>query len=302
MPPFPLLAARRPGRRVLLLGLAAGGAGRAWAQHAGHDAAGGAQPGHPMPDHAMPDAPAGRQARPDAIQVYAAATFRHGLEAVLAAWHRRGGAAAVAVYGPTPYLVQQLAQGAPTDILFSANMPWMDEAARRGLIRPETRAVIMANRLVLIAPGADDAGRVIGPDFPIDALVARGRVAMCDPERDPAGQVAKESLRNLGLWERVRGALAVTEHTLGAVILVDRDEAAAGIVFATDVRGARHAGIAGVFPESAHAPILYPAALANRPVRPGAADLLAFLRSPEALAILVEAGYLPPPPAAAATR
>src|SRR5450631_2813268 len=82
---------------------------------------------------------AGVWAADDAVQIYAAMTFRPALDRVLTAYRDSGGAA-VAVYAPTPVLVRQLAGGAPADILLTADPDWMNDAARQSLIQPETRA------------------------------------------------------------------------------------------------------------------------------------------------------------------
>jgi molybdate transport system substrate-binding protein len=228
------------------------------------------------------------------VQIYAAATFRAGLDAVLAAYADTGGQAR-AVYAPTPVLVQQIEQGAPADIFFSADPGWMDEAAKRHLIRPETRADIMANDLVLIGPPTNTPARQLDTEYPIDSILARGRIAMCDPQRDPAGRYARISLEHLGMWSRVKDDIAIAENTLGAVVLVDRGEAAAAVVFATDMRGAAQVSVIGRFPDSAHPPIVYPAALTQTAAGEGPARLLAFLRSPPAAAVLLSYGYRPRP-------
>ncbi len=211
---------------------------------------------------------------------------------MLAAYRATGGAA-TAVYGPTPVLVQQIEQGAPADIFLSADPQWMDEAARRKLIRAGSRANIMANSLVLIGPKTDAPPQAIETAAPVEAALARGRIAMCDPERDPAGRFAKASLQALGVWPKVHDAIAIAENTLGAVILVDRGEAAAGVVFATDARGAKNVSIVGTFPAASHRPIVYPAAMTTGSKNADAQRLLAFLESPQAAAILQSYGYQP---------
>jgi len=190
-------------------------------------------------------------------------------------------------------LVEQITQGAPADIFFSADPGWMDEAARRGLIRTDSRSNIMANDLVLIGPRSDAAPQMLSRAFDIAAVVAHGRVAMCDPQNDPAGRYARAGLTALGLWGAVQDDLAIAENTLGAVLLVDRGEAAAAAVFATDVRGAAHISVIGAFPANSHPPIVYPAALTVRSRNADAGRLLAFLKSSAAASILLSFGYLP---------
>ncbi len=241
-------------------------------------------------------APFAARAAENAVQIYAAATFRTVLEKVLSAY-RANGYTASAVYAPTPVLVEQMEAGAPADIFLSADPGWMDEAVRRGLVRAQTRVDLMGNTLVLVGPRSDTAPREIDNAAPILALVARGRIAMCDPDGDPAGRYAKASLQSLGAWPAVQASLAIAENSLRAVLLVDRGEAAAAMTFATDVQGAQNASILGTFPDSTHPPIVYPVAVTTRTEGGAAETLMTFLRSPEASRILQSSSYRPLPTA-----
>ncbi len=228
------------------------------------------------------------------VQVYAAMTFRPALERVLATWRDAGGDA-VAVYGPTPVLIRQLAGGAPADILLTADTDWMDAAVQQGLVQANTRSNLLANDLVLAgAPGSAPIG-VISKTFRLQALLNGGRLALCDPDHDPAGKFAKQSLQALGLWDSVAPHIAIAESAPAAVVLVDHGEAAAAVCFRTDLHSDDHAVLVGIFPADSHAPIVYPVALASAPRNPHAAGALAFLRGPDALRIFTGFGYRPPP-------
>ncbi len=235
--------------------------------------------------------PAGAQPAP--VQIYAAMTFRPALERVLAAYREIGGNA-VAVYGPTPVLIRQLAGGAPADILLTADPDWMDAAVRQALVQPDTRAELLANDLVLAGAAGTRAVGTITRTFALDALLNGGRLAMCDPDHDPAGKYARQSLQSLGFWDAVQPNLAIAESAPAAVVLVDRGEARAAVCFKTDLHGDEHAVLVGTFPADSHAPIVYPVALARAPRSPGATEALAFLRGAEALRIFTGFGYRPP--------
>ncbi len=55
-----------------------------------------------------------------------------------------------------------------------------------------------------------------------------------------------------------RPALAPAADVRSALLLVERGEAPAGIVYATDAAASKAVSIAGVFPDSSHDPITYP--------------------------------------------
>jgi molybdate transport system substrate-binding protein len=231
-------------------------------------------------------------AAPPPVQIYAAMTFRPALERILAAYRDTGGTA-VAVYAPTPVLIRQLAAGAPADILLTADPTWMNEAVRQKLVRPDSQTNLMTNDLVLAGPTGSPIASTITRTFALQALLGGGRLAMCDPDHDPAGRYAKQSLQALGFWPIVSPRIAVAETSLAAVVMVDRGEAAAAVCFKTDVHGDAHVLAIGTFPAETHAPIVYPIALASEIHNAQAPSTLTFLRSPAAMRIFTDFGYTP---------
>nr|WP_294529254.1 molybdate ABC transporter substrate-binding protein [uncultured Rhodopila sp.] len=243
--------------------------------------------------YCLPLALAGRAAaEPAPVQIYAAMTFRPALDRVLAAYRQTGGNA-VAVYGPTPVLVRQLAGGAPADILLTADPDWMDAAVRQKLVQPDTRSDLLANDLVLAAAAGTPSAGSITRGFPLTKLLNGGRLAMCDPDQHPAGKYAKQSLQALGFWDAVRPHIAIAETSPAAVVLLDHGEVRAAVCFTTDLVGDSNAVAVGTFLADSHGPIVYPVALAREPHSPHAAEALAFLRGPEALRIFTGLGYRP---------
>ena len=83
-----------------------------------------------------------------------------------------------------------------------------------------------------------------------------------------------------------RGPLAPAENVRAALLLVERGEAAAGIVYATDAAAGQKVAVAGSFPASSHDPITYPVALVHGGDTQEARAVLAFLEGPEARADL----------------
>lgn len=226
------------------------------------------------------------------VQIYAAMTFRPALERVLSAYRAEGGSA-VAVYAPTPVLIRQLAAGAPADILLTADPGWMDEAVRQNLVQPESRSNLLENDLVLAGPAGSTAVGTMTRTFAMDALLDGGRLAMCDPDHDPAGRYAKQALQSLGFWQMVEPHIAIAETAPAAVVLVDKGEVRAAICFKTDLYGDGRAVVIATFPTDSHAPIVYPVALARTLHVPRAVGALAFLRGPAALQIFGGFGYRP---------
>ena len=98
-------------------------------------------------------------------------------------------------YGASGTLQRQIEQGAPVDLFFSAAEKQMDQLQEKGLVDVATRRNIVANRLVLIAPAANQSLHGFdGLTEPTVKIVALGEAATV-----PAGMYAHETLDKLGL-------------------------------------------------------------------------------------------------------
>ncbi|MDQ2954581.1 MAG: molybdate ABC transporter substrate-binding protein, partial [Pseudomonadota bacterium] len=130
----------------------------------------------------------------------------------------------------------------------------------------------------------------IGENFDLAALAGDGRIAIGDTRAVPAGKYAKQALEKLGAWAKAAPKLAMTENVRAALAFVARGEAPLGIVYETDARIEPQVKIVGRFPESSHAPIVYPAAMTMRATL-SAISYLDFLRSNDARAIFEKYGF-----------
>ena len=116
----------------------------------------------------------------------------------------------------------------------------------------------------------------IGPGFDLMALLgANGRLATGDPAHVPVGIYAEQALKKLGLWDSVAPHLARTDDVRAALLLVERGEAPAGIVYATDAAVSKAVMVAGTFPANSHDPVSYPFAVTKSGDTPEARALLA---------------------------
>jgi molybdate transport system substrate-binding protein len=220
------------------------------------------------------------------VTVFAAASLAEALEEVGAAYRARGGAVRFS-FASSAQLARQIEGGAAADVFFSADETWMDYLEARGRIDPASRASLLGNRLVLIAPADSAVALSIGPGFPLAAALGAGRLACADPDAVPAGRYAREALTRLGVWDGVAGRLAPAENVRAALALVARGEVPLGIVYETDAALEPRVRTIGVFPADAHTPIRYPVALV-RGAQPAATAVVRFVAGPEARAIFLK--------------
>jgi len=231
-------------------------------------------------------------ARAQELTVFAAASLTDAMKDIAALWQQDGHPALRQSFGASSALARQIEQGAPANLFASADEKWMDYLVQRDLIAPGTRRRLLGNDLVLIVPADHPAKVTIGPGFDILALLgATGRIATGDPAAVPVGLYAEQSLRKLGLWDAVAPRLARTEDVRAALLLVERGEAPAGIVYSTDAAVSAGVAIAGIFPDDSHEPITYPFAVTKAGDTPAARALMDFLAGPQARAVFLRRGF-----------
>ena len=230
-------------------------------------------------------------ARAEGPVVFAAASLKDALDAVNAEWKKASGKQATISYAASSVLAKQIEQGAPADIFVSADEDWMDYLATRKLIKPETRFDLVGNKLVLIAPKDSKLTATIASGFPLASLLGDAHLAMADTASVPAGKYGKASLEKLGVWDAVKDRIAQAENVRAALSLVSRGEAPLGIVYATDAKADPKVKVLDAFPESTHAPILYPIAITASSTNKDAPEFLAYLKTASAQSVFEAQGF-----------
>jgi molybdate transport system substrate-binding protein len=197
-------------------------------------------------------------------------------------------------FGASGDLQKQIEAGAPIDLFISAAQRQMDELEKKQLVVTASRRVFARNVLTVIKP-ADSRIDLAGPADLLGAGVAR--IVIGSPKTVPVGQYAEESLRALGLWDRLQPKLVFAENVRQALDYVARGEVDAGFVYTTDavVGGSR---IKEAFrpAEDTYRPVLYPAAVVAGARQAALAQaFIDLLVSREGQAVLQKHGFQPAP-------
>ena len=197
-------------------------------------------------------------------------------------------------FGSSGELQKQIEAGAPVDVFVSAAARQMDELERKGLLLAGTRRVFARNVLTVVKPAYSTIDLAKATDL-LDARVSR--IVVGNPKTVPVGQYSEESLRALGLWEKLQPKIVFAENVRQALDYVARGEVDAGFVYTTDaaVRG-RDVKEAFRPPEDTYRPVTYPVAVTKDARQPAlAAAFIDLLMSPEGQQVLTRLGFLPPP-------
>lgn len=221
--------------------------------------------------------------------VLAAASLQEAMTDAADAWARQGHQRPVVSFAASSVLARQAEAGGAADLFVSADEQWMDYLAQRGLLAPGSRADLVGNRLVVIAPIGSHVrvtARTLGRQL------SAGPVAMADPSSVPAGRYGKAALQRMGAWGAVAPHVVSGDSVRAALALVERGAAPFGIVYATDARASSKVRVAGVFPASSHRPIVYPLARLKASRDPDAEGFRRFLLSPRGKAIFARLGFI----------
>ncbi|HSZ11795.1 MAG TPA: molybdate ABC transporter substrate-binding protein [Rhizomicrobium sp.] len=224
------------------------------------------------------------------VTVFAAASLSDVLKEIGKNYEAKTGRHVVFSFAASSALARQIEASGGADMFISADTDWMDELDSKNLIAKDTRKNLLGNTLVLISPADLKVTLKIAPHFALAHDLGQGRLAIAEPGSVPAGKYAKEALTKLDVWNDVADHTAPAENVRAALAYVARGEAPFGIVYRTDAMAEPKVRIVDTFPESSHAPIVYPAAL-TKDARPDAHGFLDYLEGADARAVFEKDGF-----------
>jgi molybdate transport system substrate-binding protein len=234
------------------------------------------------------------------IRVAAAADLKFALDELSAQYERQTGRKIGVSYGSSGNFFAQIQNGAPFDLLLSADIEYPRKLEAAGLAEPGTLYEYAIGRIVIWMPA--DA-RVDLAKLGWKALLEPGvgKIAIANPEHAPYGRAAIAALRNAGIYEQVRAKLVYGENIAQAAQFVSSRNAQAGILaLSLAISPPMKDGKRWEIPANMHEPIAQGAIiLKGAKDQQGARGFLAFLKSGAGRKILDSYGFILPAPAAA---
>lgn len=229
--------------------------------------------------------------RADDLLVFAAASTKNAIDDIMAAYQAESGTKVEASYASSSDLAKQIENGAAAGVYISADTKWADYLAERGLVAADGRRDLLGNSIVLVVPAESDLSVDLGTPEGLAQALGDGWLAMGDPDHVPAGRYGKAALETLGMWSALEGKVARAKDVRAALALVERGEAAAGIVYATDAAISDAVKVVATFPSTSHPEIVYPVMLVAGQDSAEARDFYAFLAGPEARTVFLRYGF-----------
>lgn len=191
-------------------------------------------------------------------------------------------------YDSSGKLQTQIEEGLEADVFMSAAMKQMDALTAEAMIEEDSVVELLKNKIVLITPNDSSLDLKEFTD-----ITKASPIALGDPASVPAGQYAKESLINLGIWEDVLANASLGTNVTEVLNWVAEGSAEAGIVYATDAATTDKVTIIAEAPEGSLAePAVYPVGIVSSSGNKEEAQLFVdFLRSDEAAAVFKTYGF-----------
>ena len=234
-----------------------------------------------------------RQAKAeDKILLAAAASLRYSFDNDLIPMFqaRNPGLTVEATYDSSGKLQAQIENGLEADVFMSAAPKQMNALVDKGFVDGAGVVSLLENKIVLICP----AGAAPAVSGFADADKANV-VAVGDPDSVPAGQYAREVFTSLGIWDKVLAKASLGTNVTEVLGWVAEASADVGVVYATDAATTDQVKVVAEAPEgSLKNKVIYPVAVLKQSGSPDAArKLVAFLQTPEALAVFERYGFAP---------
>jgi len=218
--------------------------------------------------------------------VAVAANFTEPAREIARVFHDRTGDDAILIFGPSGAFFTQITHDAPFDIFLSADEERPRLTVEQGFAVPGSRFTYAIGKLVLWS-------RVIDVTEGKAALSAGkfSQLAIANPNSAPYGSAAVETMQALGVFDALQGKLVRGNSISQAFQFVDTRNAELGFVALSQLHGVTQ-GTRWLVPENLHSPIRQDAVLLKRAANDDASKaFLAFLKGPEARAIIESFGY-----------
>lgn len=231
------------------------------------------------------------------ITVAAAADLSSALTEVAANYEKRTRVTVKLSFGASGALTQQIQNGAPFDVFFSADMDYPRQLIAAGQADGATLYRYAVGRLVLWAPAdspLDLAHK--GMDVLLDPSVKK--ISIANPQHAPYGRAAVAALNHYGLYEKVSDRLVLGENVAQAAQFVESGNAQVGLVaFAAHALAPAMRGKGKYWPVPAHA---YPpldqgvVVISHSSHKEDAAAFVEYVKAPGAAAVLERYGFTLP--------
>jgi molybdate transport system substrate-binding protein len=224
------------------------------------------------------------------LRIAAASDLQSALPRVTDRFQSRTGITTSVTFGASGQLAEQIKQGAPFDILLSANEAYVRDLDGEGFITPGSFSPYARGSLVL-AIFAELEGTVRSLDDLAKPEVKK--IALANPATAPYGTAGKQALERAGLWKKIESKIVVAESVRQALLYAQKGDAEAALV-GRAIAGVPEVRMVDIDPRL-YDPIVQALGVVKASTRTADAQRFArFVLEDEGQSILRQFGFTPP--------
>ena len=221
-----------------------------------------------------------------ATHVAVAANFTEPAKEIAALFKTQTGDEAILSFGASGPLYEQISQGAPFQVFLSADQKRPMQAEKAGLAVPDSEFTYAVGKLVLWSPSLDVSKGE-------EALKAGkfAKLSIANPTAAPYGAAAVETLKALKVYAATAPKIVQGASIAQAFQFVETGNAELGFVALSQLAKVTK-GTRWLVPATLYTPIRQDAVLLKTGASNATAKaLLAFLKGPQARAVIEKFGY-----------
>ena len=227
--------------------------------------------------------------------VAAAADVSPALKEIGNAYEKKAGQKVLVSSGASGALAQQVHNGAPFDIFFSADMDYPRQVITAGEADSNSLYPYAVGKLVLWVPAGSPLDiEHQGMKALLDPSVTK--IAIANPQQAPYGRAAVAALKHAGIYDQLGDRLVIGESVAQAAQFVESGNAQAGLIalahaLAPQVQGK---GKYWEVPADDYPPLTQGVVVLSRSQhKQEAADFVSYIKTKEAAEVLRKYGFTP---------
>jgi molybdate transport system substrate-binding protein len=165
----------------------------------------------------------------DEVLVAAASDLNFPIKEIISQFEQKTGHSVKLTLGSSGSFQAQIANGAPFDVYLSADVDYVRQLDKAGLVEPNSLYVYAAGRIVIWVPNGSP---IDVEKLGIQSLTqpAAKRIAIANPSLAPYGRAAVAALRHFNIYDRVSARLVLGENISQTAQFVSSGAADIGII------------------------------------------------------------------------
>ena len=162
------------------------------------------------------------------VTVAAAADLQFAMQDIAARFQKETRKTAKVIYGSSGNFFQQLQNGAPFDMFFSANLDYPKKLEAAGLIERGSFYQYAKGKIVIWVPKDSKLDLSSGMQVLLDPSIKK--IAVANPQHAPYGQAAVAAMQKENIYDKVKDKFVLGENISQTASFVVSGSADVGIV------------------------------------------------------------------------